>query len=70
MYYTYNITTCTNYLTDIFMHTGKTINFCSKIISVSKSMYTNIENTVSSNTKLFNFYFLIFGNLTNDLKVF
>ena len=33
-------------------------------------MYTNILNTVPSNTKLFNFYFLIFGNLTNDLKVF
>ena len=53
------------------MHTGKTINFCSKIIWVVKSMYTNILNTVPSNTKLFsNFYFLIFGNLTNDLKVF
>ena len=28
--------------TDIFMHTEKTIKFCSKIISVIKSMYTNI----------------------------
>ena len=71
VFYIYNIATCINYLTYIFMHTGKTINIFFQNYFGDKKYYTNTyqtSNTVPSNKKLF--YFPILWNLTNDLKVF
>ena len=55
------------------MHTGKQLIFLFQNYFGDKNIYTNnlqTSDTVPSNKKLFNFYFPIFGNLTNDLKVF
>ena len=64
------------------MHTGKTINY----FGDKKYVYQYLTNfkyyllsfehpsvllfCIPSNKKLFDFYFPIFGNLINDLKVF
>ena len=52
------------------MHTGITINFFIQNDFGDKKYVYQYLKYCTTNTKLFDFYFLIFGNLTNDLKVF
>ena len=55
------------------MHTGKTINiFVPKLFVDKKYIYQYFTNFkyCTIQKKLFNLYLPIFGNLTNDLKVF
>ena len=63
----YNITTCTNYLTYIFMQREKQLMFLFQNYFYKKYIYQYLTNFQYCTKKLLNFYFPIFG-MTHDLS--
>ena len=71
-FYIYNITTCTNYLTYIFMHTGKTINIFVPNYFGDKKVYKSIpilNKLQILNHPIRNFLIFIFQSLGTWLMI-